>query len=135
MPGALPARTLRDVLRAAFWLTALVFLPAGLFLYFLSPEVASLVGVSPLWLARAAGGLLIAWGAFLVAAGVRPDSLSAVALAGGNLLTVAALVPPALRLGDALPAPVRTALLSLAGVLTLTAILGILTAPSRRSRL
>ncbi|WP_019588230.1 hypothetical protein [Deinococcus apachensis] len=123
------------MLRAAFWLTALVFLPAGLFLYFLSPEVASIVGVSPLWLARAAGGLLVAWGAFLVAAGLRPDSLSAVALAGGNLLTAAALVPPVLRLGDALPAPVRTALLSLAGVLTLTAVLGILIAPARRSRL
>ncbi|MBB5295259.1 hypothetical protein E5F05_11910 [Deinococcus metallilatus] len=123
------------MLRAAFWLTALVFLPAGLFLYFLSPGVASVVGVSPLWLARAAGGLVVAWSVFLLAASTRPDSLSAFALAAGNLLTVAALVPPVLRLGDALPAPLRTALLTLATVLTLTAVTGILAAPSRRSHL
>lgn len=123
------------MLRAAFWLTALVFLPAGLFLYFLPPEVASVVGISPLWLARAAGGLVVAWGAFLLAASFRPDSLGTFALAGGNLLTAAALVPPAVRLGDALPGNLRTVLLTLALVLTLTAVLGILTAPSPRSRL
>ncbi|EYB68377.1 hypothetical protein DEIPH_ctg025orf0263 [Deinococcus phoenicis] len=123
------------MLRAAFWLTALVFLPVGLVLYFLPPGLASLLGVSPLWLARAAGGLFVAWGVFLLAASARPDSLSAFALAGGNLLTVAALVPPALRLGDTLPAAVRTALLALSTVLTLTAVVGLFMVPARRSRL
>lgn len=120
------------MLRAAFWLTALVFVPAGLFLYFLPPGVASLLGVSPLWLARVAGGLVAAWGALLIAASVRPDGLGVGALAGGNLLTVAALVPPALRLGDALPAAVRTAMLGLSLVLALLAVVGLLGLPSRR---
>ncbi|GAA5514662.1 hypothetical protein Dcar01_03418 [Deinococcus carri] len=123
------------MLRAAFWLSALVFLPAGLFLYFLPAGVASLLGVSPLWLARAAGGLVVAWGAFLLAASARPDSLGTGALAAGNLLTVAALVPPVVRLGSSLPGSLRTALLLLGAVLTLTAVLGILSAPSRRGRL
>lgn len=120
------------MLRAAFWLTALVFVPAGLFLYFLPPGVASLLGVSPLWLARVAGGLVVAWGALLIAASFRPDGLGAGALAGGNLLTVAALVPPALRLGDALPAPVRTAMLGLSLLLALLAVVGLLGLPERR---
>jgi hypothetical protein len=120
------------VLRAAFWLTALVFVPAGLFLYFLPPGVASLLGVSPLWLARVAGGLVAAWGALLIAASVRPDSLGVGALAGGNLLTVAALVPPALRLGDALPAAIRTAMLGLSLLLALLAVVGLLGLPPRR---
>lgn len=122
------------MLRAAFWLSALVFLPVGLFLYFFPPGTASLLGVSPLWLARWAGGLLVAWGAFLLVAGSRPDSLSIFALAAGNLLTVAALVPPALRLGDVLPPAVRTLMLGGSLVLALLAVLGLLTLPSRRSR-
>jgi len=115
------------------WLTALVFVPAGLFLYFLPPGVAGVLGVSPLWLARVAGGLVLAWGALLLAASTRPDALGAGALAGGNLLTVAALVPPALRLGEALPGAVRTAMLGLSLLLAVLAVVGLL-APSPRRR-
>lgn len=123
------------MLRAAFWLTALVFLPVGLFLYFLPPTAATLLGVSPLWLARVAGGVITAWGAFLLVAGARAEGEGVFALATGNLLTVAALVPPALRLQDTLPAQVRTVMLALALVLTLLAVAGLLAVPPRRSRL
>ncbi|WP_264774597.1 hypothetical protein [Deinococcus aetherius] len=123
------------MLRAAFWLTALVFLPVGLFLYFLSPSAATLLGVSPLWLARVAGGVITAWGAFLLVSGVRADEGSVFPLAAGNLLTVAALVPPALRLQDTLPAPIRTAMLALSLALTLLAVVGLLAVPPHRSRL
>lgn len=123
------------MLRAAFWLTALVFLPVGLFLYFLPPTAATLLGVSPLWLARVAGGLITAWGAFLLVSSFRPDEGSVFFLAAGNLLTVAALVAPALRLQDTLPAPLRTAMLALSLALTLLAVVGMLAVPPRRGRL
>lgn len=119
-------------MRAAFRLTALVFVPAGLYLYFLPPEVAHLLGVSPLWLARLAGGVLLAWGAFLVAAGQQPDGRSTFAFAAGNLLVVAALVPPALRLGASLPGTVRNLMLAVSLLLGLLAVIGILQAPDRR---
>nr|WP_217449462.1 hypothetical protein [Deinococcus sp. JMULE3] len=123
------------VLRVAFWLTALLFIPLGLYLYFLPPDVASLIGVSPLWLARGAGALVLAWGAFQVAAGFAPDRVKIGGLVGGHLLLVAALVPAALRGGDALAAPVRTSMLVVSGVLAVLAVLGILGTPSRRGRL
>ena len=98
---------LPGVLRASFWLTALLFIPLGLLLYFLPPVLAGTLGVAPLWLPRVAGGLVLAWGAFQVAAGFAPDAVKVGGLAGGNLLTVAALLPAALRDG-ALPPAVRT---------------------------
>lgn len=119
------------MLRASFWLTALLFIPLGLLLYFLPPPLAATLGVSPLWLPRVAGGLLLAWGAFQVAAGFVPDAVKVGGLAGGNLLTVAALLPAALRDGS-LPPAVRTLMLALAGALLLLAVVGILSAPSRR---
>ncbi|UBV43320.1 hypothetical protein LAJ19_03655 [Deinococcus taeanensis] len=123
------------MLRVAFWLTALLFIPLGLYLYFLPPDVASLVGVAPLWLARGSGGLLLAWGTFLLAASFEPDRVRTGGLVGGNLLLVAALAPAALRSGDALPVPVRTFLLGLSGVLVVLAVMAILGTPSRRGRL
>lgn len=119
------------MLRASFWLTALLFIPLGLLLYFLPPPLAATLGVSPLWLPRVAGGLMLAWGAFQVAAGFVPDAVKVGGLAGGNLLTVAALLPAALRDGS-LPPAVRTLMLALAGALLLLAVVGILSAPSRR---
>ncbi|QFP76461.1 hypothetical protein [Deinococcus sp. AJ005] len=120
------------MLRASFWLTALLFIPLGLLLYFLPPALAATLGVSPLWLPRVAGGLLLAWGAFQVAAGFAPDAVRVGGLAGGNLLTVAALLPAALR-GDALPPAVRTLMLALSGALLLLAVVALLSLPSRRS--
>ncbi|OLV17953.1 hypothetical protein [Deinococcus marmoris] len=119
------------MLRASFWLTALLFIPLGLLLYFLPPALAATLGVSPLWLPRFAGGLLLAWGAFQVAAGFEPDAVRVGGLAGGNLLTVAALLPAALR-GDALPPAVRTLMLALSGALLLLAVVALLAVPSRR---
>lgn len=123
--------TLPGVLRASFWLTSLLFIPLGLVLYFLPSSLAATLGVAPLWLPRVAGGLLLAWGAFQVAAGFVPDAVKVGGLAGGNLLTVAALLPAALRDGS-LPPAVRTLMLALAGALLLLAVVGILSAPSRR---
>ncbi|QLG10329.1 hypothetical protein HLB42_05750 [Deinococcus sp. D7000] len=119
------------MLRASFWLTALLFIPLGLLLYFLPPPLAATLGVSPLWLPRVAGGLMLAWGAFQVAAAFAPDGAKVGGLAGGNLLTVAALLPAALR-GDALPPAVRTLMLALSGALLLLAVVALLAAPSRR---
>lgn len=120
------------MLRASFWLTALLFIPLGLLLYFLPPALAATLGVSPLWLPRVAGGLMLAWGAFQVAAGFVPDAVRVGGLAGGNLLTVAALLPAAVR-GDALPPAVRTLMLALSGALLLLAVVALLAVPSRRS--
>ncbi|MEW6422447.1 MAG: hypothetical protein AB1511_12100, partial [Deinococcota bacterium] len=85
--------------------------------------------------ARVAGGLVLAWGAFLLAASVRPDGLSVFALAAGNLLTVAALVPPTLRLPDMFPGALRGLMLGLSLLLALLAVVGIVAAPVRRGRL
>ncbi len=119
------------MLRASFWLTALLFIPLGLLLYFLPPSLAGTLGVSPLWLPRVAGGLLLAWGAFQVAAGFDPDRIKIGGLAGGNLLTVAALLAAALRDETLVPA-LRTLMLVLSGVLLLLAVVAILSAPTRR---
>ncbi|PTA66994.1 hypothetical protein [Deinococcus arcticus] len=123
------------MLRAAFWLTALLFVPLGLYLYFLPPVVATLIGVSPLWLARGAGAVVLAWGAFQLAASFAPDRVKVGGLVGGNLLLVAALVPPVLRGAETLPPALRTALLVVAGALTLLALMALLGSPSRRGRL
>ena len=119
------------MLRASFWLTALLFIPLGLLLYFLPSSLAGTLGVAPLWLPRVAGGLLLAWGASQVAAGFGPDRVKVGGLAGGNLLTVAALLPAALR-SEALPPAVKTLMLVLSGMLLLLAVAAILSAPSRR---
>nr|WP_221284231.1 hypothetical protein [Deinococcus humi] len=117
-------------MRASFWLTALLFIPLGLLLYFLPSSLAGTLGVSPLWLPRVSGGLVLAWGAFQVAAGFGPDRVKVGGLVGGNLLTVAALLPAALR-SDALPPAVKTLMLVLSGILLLLAVAAILSAPSR----
>ena len=119
------------MLRASFWLTALIFMPAGLFLYFLPPSVAALVGVSPLWLARFSGGLLLAWGAYQLAASFAPDAVKVGGLVGGNLLSVAALLPPTLREGSLLAPSLRGVLLGVCAVLAALAVAATLTAPSR----
>ena len=120
------------MLRAAFWLTALLFIPVGLFIYFLPPTVASLLGVSPLWLGRVLGGLLLAWGAFQMAACQKPDGAKVGGLAGGNLLTVAALVPALLRTGDTMPPGLRTLLWLLSGLLAALAVAAIWSYPEKK---
>lgn len=119
------------MLRAAFWLTALLFIPTGLFLYFLPPSVAGLVGVSPLWLARFSGGLLLAWGTYQLAASFAPDTVKVGGLVGGNLLSVAALLPPTLREGSLLAPSLRGVLLGVCAVLTALAVAATLAAPPR----
>lgn len=119
------------MLRASFWLTALLFMPTGLFLYFLPPSIAGLIGVSPLWLARLSGGLLLAWGAYQLAASFAPDTVKVGGLVGGNLLSVAALLPPTLREGSLLAPSLRGVLLGLCAVLTALAVAATLSAPPR----
>lgn len=132
------SRTLPGVLRASFWLTAVVFLPLGLLLYFLPATLAGTVGVSPLWLARVCGGILAVWGVFLIASGAvsgQPQATAVGGLVGGNLLSAATLIPAVIRQGESMPAGLRALLLGSAGVLTLLAVAALITFPSRRSRL
>ena len=85
------------MLRAAYWLSAVIYLPLGLVLYFFPSGLSQLLGLSPLWLARLSGALLTAWGGLVIAAAFRPDSVTRYGLAAANLLAVATLVPAALR--------------------------------------
>lgn len=120
------------MLRVAFILTALIFIPVGLYLYFLPPAVAALLGVAPLWLARVAGGVLLAWGVSTLAGSAQPDALRTGGLVGGNLLTVAALLPAVLATGASLPAALRTVVIVLIAFLAVLAVLALLAFPGRR---
>lgn len=120
------------MLRSAFWLTALLFIPLGLLLYFLPPTLATLVGISPLWLARVMGGLLLAWGCFQIAASNKPDGAKVGGLAGGNLLTLATIVPALLRTGDSMPATLKTLLWLVSAVLLVAALLALLGYPEKK---
>ncbi|WP_309570844.1 hypothetical protein [Deinococcus sp.] len=122
------------MLRAVFLITGLTFMLTGLYLYFLPPAVAALLGVAPLWLARVAGGVVLAWGASTLAGSARPDVLRTGALVGGNLLVVASLVAPVIATGSALPATARPVLLGVAALLSVLAIAAVLAFPSRRRR-
>ncbi|WP_407538431.1 hypothetical protein Q0M94_09660 [Deinococcus radiomollis] len=108
-------------LRTVFVVNALLFLPAGLLIYFL--PLASF-GVSPLWLARVAGAVIVAWAAALIAGAVRPTGGAVVQMVTGNLLVTATLVPAALRAG--LPGPLRSVFLGVSAVLFVLAVLGLL---------
>ncbi|SEJ04457.1 hypothetical protein SAMN04488058_103182 [Deinococcus reticulitermitis] len=119
------------MLRASFWLTALLLIPLGLGLYFLPEDLSGLLGISALWLARVSGGLLLAWGAFQIAASLAPDAAKVGGLVGGNLLMVATLLPAALRLS--LTPELRGALLLVSGWLGLAALLALLSFPLERA--
>lgn len=104
-----------------FVINALLFLPAGLLIYFL--PLASF-GVSPLWLARVAGAVIVAWAAALIAGAARPTGPAVVQMVTGNLLVTATLVPAALRAG--LLGPLRSVFLGVSLVLFVLAVLGLL---------
>lgn len=93
------------------------------------------MGVSPLWLARIAGGLMLAWGGFQVAASVKPDGAKVGGMVTGNLLTVAALLPAVLRSGDLLTPGLRNVLVLIAGFLLIVSVLAMLSYPPRRADL
>lgn len=113
-------------------MTALLLVPLGLLLYFLSGDLARLAGISPLWLARVSGGLLLAWGLFQLFASARPDAAKVGGLVAGNLLTVATLLPALLRLQASLPPSLRLLLWLVVGWLGLAALLALLSAPLGR---
>lgn len=104
-----------------FVINALLFLPAGLLIYFL--PLASF-GVSPLWLARVAGAVIVAWAAALIAGAARPTGPAVVQMVTGNLLVTATLVPAALQPG--LLGPLRPLFLGVSVVLFVLAVLGLL---------
>lgn len=111
------------MLRAAYWLSAALYLPLGLLLYFFPSNLSQLLGLSPLWLPRLSGALLSAWGGLMIAAAFRPDSVTRYGLAAANLLAVATLVPAALTpTAGALSA----VLLLLSGVLGLAGVLALI---------
>ena len=104
-----------------FVVNALLFLLAGLPIYFL--PLASF-GVSPLWLARVAGAIVVAWALALIAVAARPTVQAVIQLVVGNLLITATLVPAALRGG--LPGPLRSLLLAISAALFVLALLALL---------
>ena len=114
-------------LRTTFVINGLLFLPAGLLIYFF--PLASL-GVSPLWLARVAGAIIVAWGVALFAGAFRPSGQAVAQLVAGNLLVTATLVPAALSAG--LIAGLRVFFLALGAVLVVLAVLALLL-PRERS--
>ncbi|THF88810.1 hypothetical protein E7T09_06455 [Deinococcus sp. KSM4-11] len=122
------------MLRAVFLITGVIFVLTGLYLYFLPPAVAALLGVAPLWLARVAGGVVLAWGASTLAGSARPDGLRTGALVGGNLLVVASLLAPVIAAGSTLPPTARPLLLGVVIVLGVLAAAAVLAYPSRQRR-
>ncbi|WP_425147959.1 hypothetical protein [Deinococcus sp.] len=116
-------------LRVVFALTAALFVFAGLLIYFLPPAA---LPVSPLWLARVTGAVLVAWGASLLAGARRPTLAGVVGLAAGNLLIVATLVPAALRSG--LSAALQLGFYLLSGLLLGLALLALLLPRDRRGQ-
>ena len=110
-------------------MTALLLVPLGLLLYFLPEGTARLAGVSPLWLARVSGGLLLAWGAFQLFASARPDAAKVGGLVAGNLLTVAALLPALLRLQATLSPTLTLLLWGMTAWLGLAALLALFAVP------
>lgn len=114
-------------LRFVFLLSSVLFLPAGLLVYVLPPTV---LGISPLWLARVAGAIVTAWGLTLLAGAVRPSLPGVVGLVAGNLLIVATLIPAALRSG--LPPTLQTLFYAVSAVLTLLAVLALVLPRNRK---
>ncbi|GGQ93450.1 hypothetical protein [Deinococcus ruber] len=117
-------------LRVVFGLNALLFLPAGVVIYVLPSTV---LGVSPLWLARVAGAIITAWGLTLAANALRPSGPGVVGQVAGNLLIVATLIPAALRSG--LPSALQTLLYGVSAVLLVLAVLALLLPHERRVHL
>lgn len=124
------------VLRASFWLTGLLFVPLGLLLYLMPPTLAAVAGFAPLWLVRAAGGLLLAWGGYQIAASFRPDLIKVGGLLGGNLLVLATLLPAWLRLSPGWTGSFRAVVLAVLVWLGTASLLALLTVPlpGRRPR-
>ena len=112
------------MLRAAFWLSAIVYLPLGLVLYFFPSNLSQLLSLSPLWLARFSGALISAWGLLMILAPYRPDSLTRFALIAANLLVIATLIPAVLRGVTGAASPLLLGICALLGVAALLGIVG-----------
>lgn len=112
--------------RVSYWLSAPVFLLPGLLFYLITEGLAFSLGVSPLWLLKVSGGLLLAWGVLLVSASLRPSPVTLGALVTGNLLLAAVLVPAALA-GRA--GPLTPLLLGVGLYLAALAVLALLSWP------
>ncbi len=68
-----------------------------------------------------------------MAASQQPDGAKVGGLAGGNLLTVAAILPALLRNGESMPAGLRTLLWLLAGLLAALAVSAMLSYPEKKA--
>ncbi len=73
------------------------FLPVGLLLYFFPDTLAVMLGIHPMWLARLSGAALMAWGIMLALAPRWPHTLLRWGMVLVNLLTLATLLPAALK--------------------------------------
>ena len=114
------------MIRLAFWLSALFYLLAGL-VFYLFPVlgVGGLLVVSPVWVGRLAGAVLIAWALQLFIASARPNGFAVAGLAAANLLVAATLVPATLRGLSGLPGALLAVPLTVCGVLVLLAVLAL----------
>ncbi len=112
------------MLRAAYWLSAVLYLPLGLILYFFPSSLSQVLGLSPLWLPRLSGALITAWGGLIIAAAFRPDSVTRYGLAAANLLAAATLVPAALRSAGGAASALMLIVSVILGVAGLLALIG-----------
>jgi len=120
------------MLRFVFVLSAVFFLLLGVALYFLPASGLAGLAVTPLWVARVAGAVLLAWGAQLLVGAAQPSPAAVAGLVMGNALVAATLAPAALR-GVAVVTGVPTVLwLVLSGALVLMAVLALILPRERK---
>lgn len=104
-------------------------------MYSLSSEAAMSIGVSPLWLVRGCGAIVLGWGVAQLAASFRPDQSRVIGLVAGNMLLVATLTPALIAQKEQLMTmPIGKILLSIAVILALSAVLAILGLPHHQEK-
>ncbi|WP_045233524.1 hypothetical protein [Deinococcus pimensis] len=113
------------MLRFVFVLCAAFYLLLGAALYFFPVAGFGTLTVSPTWVARLCGALVLAWGVQLALSSTRPGGPTVAGLVVSNLL-VAATLAPAVLSGQALSLPVApVAVLAISLALVVLAVLAI----------
>jgi hypothetical protein len=120
------------MLRIVFVLCAAFYLAFGAALYFFPVAGIGTLTITPTWVARLCGALVLAWGVHLALGAARPQGPTVAGLVVGNLL-VAATLGPAVLSGQALSLPLPPlVVLALTLALVLLAVVAMLTAREDR---